>query len=61
MLRRYKKIKGDSRLQRRKIEDISSLYMKPFNIHVLLSSISIYLPLSPFNSLASGTCESRIN
>ena len=58
MIGRKKKIKGDSRLKRRKIEDNSSLYMKQFNINMLLSFISIYLPLSPSNSLASGTCES---
>ena len=50
MLSRKKEIKGDSRLQRRKIEDVSSLYMEHFNINMPLSFISIYLPLSPFNS-----------
>ena len=37
MLSRYKKIKGDSRLQRRKIEDISSLIMAQSSIFMLLS------------------------
>ena len=56
MLSRKKELKEDSRLLRRKIEDISYLYMMQFNIFILLSFISLYLPLSPFNSLASETC-----
>ena len=58
MLSRYKKIKGDSRLQRRKIEDISSLIMAQSSIFMLLSFISLYLLLTPFIYLASGTCVS---
>ena len=50
MLSRKKELKGDSRSERRKIEDISSLYQMQFNIFLLLSFISFYLPLSPFNS-----------
>ena len=57
MLSRYKKIKGDSRLQRRKIEDISCLNIAQFNILMLLSFISFYLLLTPFIYLASETCE----
>ena len=56
MLCRYKKIEGDSRFQRRKIEDISFLNNREQLPVILLSFIFFYLPLTPFIYMASETC-----
>lgn len=45
MLSSYKKIKGDSRIKRQKIEDISFPYRKQFHTNTIV----LYLHISPSN------------